>query len=513
MVIGVLDRARGSAAKQQLRHRIDPAHVALIAVSVAYWLLVLLRMPQTMTLTFDESVYASQLSAYAPGVGWSPHRAWGVPLMLAPVVMVTDSVVVLRVYLTLVSGVLMYLAFRPWLAALRGRFRYVPAVAAGCFATLWMTVLFGNMAYPNLWLAFVLVAGVGYFYRVIVEPPPAWVPVIGVFIAFAAASLVRPTDATFAAAPLLVVACAALARRPAQAPLVVRVWRRVTPAVAVGAGLFIGWAMWAVEAYERFGGPLERLRLMSLSTGSGFVNSLPANLAAVDGPSLLCRPASNCAGASPAAAAWWVLLPVLVAAGLVVAARTRWFGAAALATASAVLVAVPYLFLLDYTSPRFLLPAYALLMIPVAGLLVWLTGLGGRATRTMVTAAVVIVLLLHATAQQDVLETARGRMERTYGDYSELVDFLAAQGVRPPCLIWGRGALPLSYRLGCRSQSTNGRVVPRPDDRDITAALARGETVVVRIRADEPPPPVGVGWRRVELPVVPRYVAYVYTGR
>lgn len=497
----VVDRATSEAAARRLFRWPDPAHALLIAVSVGYCLLVFLRTPQTMTLTFDEVVYASQLSVDTPASEFADHRARGLPLLLGPVVLVTEWVFALRAYLTVMSGVLMYLAFRPWLAVFGragDRFRYVPAVAAGCFGTLWMTVLFGTMAYPNLWLAFLLVAGVGYFCRAVAEPPPAWRPVVGVLVAFGLATLVRPPDALAAAAPLLVAA------------VLVRRWRRRWPVVAVGAGLLIGWGAWFGEAVARFGGPLERLRDGAVSTGTGLVNSLPANLDTVDGPRLLCRQASDCAGIDPLAAAWWVLLPVLVAAGLAVAARTRWFGPGALATAAAVAFAAPYLLLLDYTSPRFLLPAYGLLAIPVAGLLVWLTGLGDRRARTAITAVVVGAGLLHAGVQQDVLGTVTGRMENTYGRYAQLADFLREeQGVRPPCLVWGAGSVPLSYPLKCRSQRAPNGNAPREGDPAIAAALARGDTVLVRVRADEEPPPSMAGWRRIELPGNGRYVGYL----
>ncbi|MPZ25426.1 MAG: hypothetical protein GEV12_02995 [Micromonosporaceae bacterium] len=498
----VVDLAHGRAAVGRRLRRPDPAHTLLIAVSAAYCLLIFLRTPQSMTLTFDEVVYASQLSVDTPAAEFADHRARGLPLLLAPVVMVTEWVFALRAYLTLLSGVLMYLAFRPWLTVfgrVGGRFRYVPAVAAGGFATLWMAVLFGTMAYPNLWLAFLLVAGVGFFCRAVVEPPPAWGPVVGVLVTFALASLVRPPDALAAAGPLLVAA------------VLVRRWRRLWPPVAVGTGLLIGWGAWFGEAVARFGGPLARLRDGAESTGSGLVNALPANLVAVDGPSLLCRSASGCGGVDPVAAAWWVLLPVLVAAGLAVAARTHWLGAGGLATASAVAFAVPYLLLLDYSSPRFLLPGYALLALPVAGLLVWFTGLGGdRSTRALITAVVAGAGLLHVVIQQDVLETAAGRMENTYGRYTRLAEFLREeQNVRPPCLVWGQGAVPLSYPLKCHSAREPGGQAPSEGDPAIAAALVRGDTVLVRIRADEDPPRFMAGWRRVELPGNRAYVGYL----
>jgi hypothetical protein len=496
----VADRVRGSAAGGLLR-RPAPAHALLIAVSAGYCLLILVGTPQSMSLTFDEVVYASQLSVDTPAAEFAAHRSRGMSLLVAPVVMVTEWVLALRVYLTLISGLLMYLAFRPWLAAFGragDRFRYVPAVAAGCFATLWMAVLFGNMIYPNLWLGFLLVAGVGYFGRAVLEPPPARGPVVGVLVAFALASLIRPSDALAAAGPLLVAA------------VVVRRWRRFWPAGAVVAGLLVGWGAWIGEAFARFGGPVERLRASSASTSGGLVNSLPANLGTVDGPRLLCRPASTCAGVDPIAAAWWVLLPVLVVAALVVAARTRWLGAGALATVSAVAFAAPYLLLLDFTSPRFLLPAYGLLAIPVAGLLVWLTGLGDRSAQALITTAVVGALLLHVVVQQDVLQTAATRMENTYDRYPRLAEFLREeQGVQPPCLVWGAGAIPLSYLLKCRSERETGGDAPSEGDPAITAALARGDTVLVRMGADQDPPRFMAGWRRVELPGNRAFVAYL----
>jgi hypothetical protein len=479
--------------------RVDPAHALLIAVSAGYCLLVLLRTPQSMTLTFDEVVYASQLSASVPPAEWHAHRAWGMPLLLAPVVQLTDSVVALRGYLSIGSGLLMYLAYLPWLGVFRQeRLRYLPAVAAGLFGTLWMTVLWGSLAYPNLWLGFALVAGVGWFVRVVREPP-AWIAVVGVAIAFAVASLIRPTDALFAAAPLLI------------APVLARGWRRPWPPLAVAAGLLIGWAAWIGEAFARFGGPAQRLHDSAAATGtftrSGPLIGLSANLDAVDGPSLLCRPASDCAGVDPpAAAVWWLLLPVLVGAAMVVADRTGWFGEWALATAAAVSFAAPYLLLLDYASPRFLLPAYALLAIPVAGVLTSVTGLGPRTVRLSTTVAVVAAVLAQAAVQQGVLETNRGRMERTYGRYERLADAIREEGVRPPCLIWGTGAIPLSYPLKCGASRGSG--VPSPADPAIAAALTRGDMVLVRIRADTDPPLFLTSWRRVADPVNPDYVLY-----
>jgi hypothetical protein len=501
------DRASGSAAAATVAgwlRRPAPEHALLIAVAVGYGLLVLLRTWQSMALTFDEVVYASQVSIDSPAARFTAPRARGMSLLVAPVVTITEWVFPLRIYLTVLAGLFMYLAFRPWLAVfgrVGGRYRYVPAAAAAGLATLWLTVLYGTLAYPNVWLCFALVAGVGYFCRAVSEP--GWWPVAGAGVAFAAASLLRPTDALLVAGPLLV------------APVVVRAWRRWRPLralLAVTAGLLVGWGAWIAEAFGRFGGPIERLRSGAEINRGGLVNTLPEHLDALDGPVVLCRPHSLCEGIEPIAAAWWFALPVLVAVGLVTAARSHWLRYGLLATASAVAVAGPYLFYIDYAAPRFLLPSYGLLAIPAAGAVLWLTGLGRVELRAVSAVVVAGVLLVHIGVQQDVLETVKNRLEQTSRSQVAMAEFLRdEEGVRPSCLFWGEGAVQLGYLLKCRSIWVNGEP-PAADDPAIAAALARGDDVVVRIDADLALPEAMAGWRRVELPGGGRPVAYLPPG-
>jgi hypothetical protein len=502
IAIDQLRRATTGAAEYLPRRRLAPEHVLLIAVAVGYGLLILFRTSQSMALTYDEVVYASQVSTDTPATRFTAHRSRGVSLLLAPVVTVTEWVFAFRVYLTVLAGLFMYLAFRPWLAVfgrVGGRYRFVPPAAAAGLATLWLTVLYGTLAYPNLWIGFAAVAGVGYFCRAVREP--GWGPVAGAGLSFAAASLIRPTDALLVAGPLLV------------APVVVRAWRRRWPLralLAVTAGLSVGWAAWVAEAFARFDGPAERWRDSSGSTGSGFANSLPANIDALDGPRLLCGPVSACEGIEPIAAVWWFALPVLVAVGLVAAARSRWLRYGLLVSASAVVLAGPYLFYIDYAAPRFLLPSYGLLAIPVAGGLLWLTGLGRPQLRALTSAAVAGVLLVHVAVQQDVLETAKEQPERVSHSQLAVADFLREQqGVRPPCVFWGVGAIQLSYQLKCRSERGRRSGAPAADDPVIRAALARGDRVVVRIDDDLAVPGLMAGWRRVDLPNSGGLVAYL----
>jgi hypothetical protein len=61
-------------------------------------------------LSWDEVVYISQASVHAPAAYVDPARARGIPLLVAPVTLLTGSVFALRVYLSLASGLALFLA-------------------------------------------------------------------------------------------------------------------------------------------------------------------------------------------------------------------------------------------------------------------------------------------------------------------------------------------------------------------------------------------------------------------
>ncbi|MFI1350754.1 hypothetical protein ACH4UR_31415 [Streptomyces lydicus] len=68
----------------------------------------------------------------------------------------------------------------------------------------------------------------------------------------------------------------------------------------------------------------------------------------------------------PGASVWWFVLPLAAAGGVLAAARARRLAAALIPVLCGLSVARPYLLLIDYAAPRFLLPAYALAAVPVA---------------------------------------------------------------------------------------------------------------------------------------------------
>ena len=65
-------------------------------------------------LSWDETVYISQFSGHAPASYFDPARARGIPLLVAPLTMLTSSLLALRIYLSLASGLGLFLALLTW---------------------------------------------------------------------------------------------------------------------------------------------------------------------------------------------------------------------------------------------------------------------------------------------------------------------------------------------------------------------------------------------------------------
>ena len=124
-----------------------PGLALLVAVGVAFTGAQLLFVSPRTGLSWDESVYVSQVSGHAPAAWFDPARARGVPLLVAPVAALTGSVVA--------------------------------------------------------WSALGCLAAVGLFLRVALGRGGRWsLAGLGACVAFV--TLVRPGDAVYLAAPLLV---------------------------------------------------------------------------------------------------------------------------------------------------------------------------------------------------------------------------------------------------------------------------------------------------------------------
>ncbi|MEV5754849.1 hypothetical protein AB0L00_44185 [Actinoallomurus sp. NPDC052308] len=411
----------------------------LVAVAVALAALEFAVVVRHGTVGWDEALYITQVSPRIPAAFFSAPRARGITYLIAPVVWVTGSVVVLRAYLAVVGAAAIVLAYTPWLAVTSRR--AVVPLAALLFSGLWVTGYYVSEVIPNFWVAVGGVALAGWFARYVVTGGRG--ALVGVVLAGAVTTLMRPGDAFWIALPLSI---AALAMRRRRRPVLI---------AAVLAGLALGAAQWIAEAYLRYGGPLARLSRSSAIEGgiAWHPRGLLYELSAVNGP-LLCRPC-GVGVQRPGLTLWWAAVPLLAAGGLVLAARARAVGPVAVAAACGVSAAVPYLLLLGYAAPRFLLPAYALLALPVAECLTRLPAAVPRLRRPL--AGLIVMAVLAQLGSQgmalsrQVRENAAER--RTYVRGAAALERL---GLRRPCLLSGPRSVPVAFYLGCGTGEIGG---------------------------------------------------------
>ncbi|MER6243798.1 hypothetical protein [Streptomyces griseorubiginosus] len=441
----------------------DRGHWLIAAVAAAFTLAQLLLVRPGMGLGWDETVYVSQVGTQAPAAFFSAPRARGVSLLVAPIASWSTSTELLRVYLAVLSGLALYLALRTWRGLFPDR---VLAVGGALFASLWITVFYGPQAMPNYWVAVGALGTVGCFLRARENPRALW----GVVAGAALMAWMRPTDAVWTTLPLFVVA--AVTRRP-------------RPAVALVAGLVLGGVQWVIEAYTSYGGLAERLH-----EGSRIQGGLGPQFAVVDqlrslGGRALCRP---CTGPlpNPAIMTWWAVLPLLAAVGLVVAVRAGRTARTLVPLACATTAAVPYLFLIGYAAPRFLLPGYLLMAIPVADALFHLATTPAGRWRPVAATVLAIGLAGHLAVQYAVLERTVRRTTASHQDWADTAAELHRLGVRPPCVLTGYLSVPVAYYAGCHSAAAFGPNTNSTESR-ILGASRRMPVAVLTEHGAEPP--------------------------
>jgi hypothetical protein len=444
--------------------------VALALVALCYTT-VQLVFTARIGLGWDESVYISQVARGVPATDFTAPRARGVPLLVAPVALFTPSVIAIRVYLSVLSGLGLLLAYWPWL---RLRASPVVPVAAALFAGLWLSLFYANEAMPNMWVAYCGVAGVALVCLAEVRPRPR-LALAGLVTAFAIASLVRPTDASWLALPLLVYGL--LRRRP-----------RIV--VAVAAGLTIGWSEWIVEAFLHHGGPLTRLKAAGADNATGLHFSLPDHLRALNGP-LLCRFGVECGGFPLEQIAWFAAVPIFAILG-VWATRRR---ALVLALATGLSLALSYFFTVGYAAPRFLLPSYALLALPVAASLAWLC----RRRATMVFA--VVGVLCYFTLQGLSALVYGRNTHAARASAPAVVSGLHAIGMRTPCFLYGHNAVQIGYLARCTSHGVFSRYGGKAVPSSVKAAMTRRDWIGVLTPSGRPPAAFLMSWTPVNLHV------------
>lgn len=453
------------------------------AVAVAFTLVQLVLVVPGMGLGWDETVYVSQVSTQAPASFFSAPRARGITYLIAPVTQLTDSVTVLRCYLAVVTGGALFLGLRIWRSLLPGP---VVALAGALFASLWITLFYGPQVMPNLAVALSSLIATGCFLLAVraghaEAAARARVPALaGLGCAVAVAALMRPSDAAWLVLPLLVAA------------LAVRAWRSPVLVLVLVAGAVAGAGQWVVEAYAAYGGLITRLhRSSEIQGGMGWHLAFGYQLRALEGRSL-CRPC-DMPWRRPSAALWWFALPVLVVGGVLAAVRTRLRAVVLLPALTGLSLAVPYLLMIDYAAPRFLLPTYVLLFLPVALGLIRLVTAVRPALRAPVVTGVALVLVVHVVSQYATLHGIVDRSRATRDSIGSVAAELNRQGVRPPCTVTGLEAVRIAFRAGCASRQIGGH------DSSLSAAdllrLAEHRPVALLLEQGRPVPGYTRGWR------------------
>jgi hypothetical protein len=411
----------------------------LAIVAVLYAAAQLAAVTPRMSPGWDEAVYLSQVSPHVPTAFFSAPRARGITLLAAPLVALTSSVASLRIYMTLLSSAGLVIAYWPWTRLLRPA---TVALGALLLTVLWMVQFYGNEVMPNLYVAYGAVAATGWFAHVLRgtgRRAPLWLALSVAFVA-----LMRPGDAAWLVLPLAVLV--AFAGR-----------RRLVALTAMAAGSLAGAAEWIAESYVRFGGPLKRLHVASRSEGGlgWHPEGVRMELHALN-DRLLCRPCGDASWHVPALAAWWPVVPALAAGGLVLAARGRRLRLLAPPALCGAVLGASYLLLVGYAAPRFLIPAYALLAVPMAELVRAAATFGTGRWRLATAGLVATGLAVHAAGQQIVLAHMVHGQHRARQDYAAITARLRRLGVRAPCTLAGEQAPVLAYYAGCRSLQVAG---------------------------------------------------------
>jgi hypothetical protein len=474
-------------------HR-PPGHplLHLGAVAVAYTLAQLLLVLPGTGLGWDETVYVSQVDGSDPPAFFSAPRARGISYLVAPLVAFTDSTTALRVFLAVLSGAGLLAALWVWRHLLPVS---VLTWAGGLFAGLWISLFYGPQAMPNLWCAFGALAAVGCFLRCVRYADDRRA-VAGLVLSVGVVALMRPPDAVW-----LVMALGGAA-------LLVPSWRR--PAVLGGlpAGALIGAGPWIVEAYTSYGGLLGRLhRASEIQGGMGWNIAIGDHVRSLQGR-MLCRPC-DMAWEEPQTAVWWFALPLLAAFGIAAAVRAERRDTAVLASVTGLGLALPYLFLMGYAAPRFLLPAYALIALPVAECVRRAFAARPNGRRPLVLVLVPALLLgSHFGVQYSVLGSVLERNHKVTQQMTEAADAMHRLGLRQPCTLTGPLAVPMSHYAGCASRQARGHDISISSD-GLRELARRHERMAVTVRHYKPPPSWARGWPSAKLQRLPGYRVYV----
>jgi hypothetical protein len=405
----------------------------LVLVSVAFLAAELTPALLRMPLGADEITYIARTSVHASGVSLPPVHGQGAGLLAAPVTLFTMSLTAIRVWMSLLSAVGLFLATLCW----RGlRPVWVLALAELVLASLAITQNSGVQIYPDWWGALGLLALTGLFLHAVngTMRDRFSLPLIG--LATLVIVLMRPQNVVFLMGPVLI------------SWLVVRRWRKLKVLIAMAVGTALGFLEWLAGAYLWFGGLFERINLAGGEPPPLHPYfALGIQLRYLNGP-WYCS--SGCSTwAVPAETPWWIAFLAIAVLGVWVGwHRTSMKASSVLAAATALWVFLLYAFLVPFGAPRYLLPTYALMAILIADGIVWAV----TESRWRKEAAVIACLfLLGGIVSQRVILQHQAANQTLGRQFQVQAAALEKIGVHPPCAM---NNTSIAYYIGCSAPWT-----------------------------------------------------------
>jgi hypothetical protein len=403
----------------------------LLGAAAAFTLAVLALNPLHQGFSWDETVYVSQVSKHTPAMPWAPERARGMPLLVAPVTLITSSPMALRVYLSVLAGASLFLALLAWRQL---RPAWVIALAGLVFDCLWVAQLEAPLVFPNFWAAVGALAAAGLFLRGVtnIGSPRANAILLGIAVAFTA--LMRPADAVFLFVPLLLFG------------LTVTTWRSWPILLAVTAGLAAGLGEWLAEAYLYFGGLEARLRTTGGAVGGTGLHLLNG-LRVMNGWK---------SWAYPDILGWWAVFILLAVLGVWAISRSWGWPYALVPAVCAASVYLQYS-LPNVVIARYLLPTYLLLAVPVADGMAWLSASALRSRRVAGITVAAVFIAAELASQHLVFAKQIDGREAEFRSSGQVISELHHLGIHPPCIITSDVnhhphtpfAMPAAFYIGC----------------------------------------------------------------
>lgn len=442
----------------------------LILVSVAFLAAELTPALLRMPLGADEITYIARTSAHASGVSLPPVHGQGAGLLAAPVTLLTDSLTAVRVWMSVLSAVGLFLSVLCW----RGlRPMWVLALGELIFAGLAISQNSGVQVYPDWWGGLAVLALTGLFLHAVRGTMSNRVALPLIALVSLVIVLMRPQNIVFLMGPAILAA------------LVVRRWRKLKVLIAMAVGIALGCLEWVAGAYIWYGGLSQRVQLAGQEPPAfRLYFSVGTQVKVLNGP-WYCIPPGCRGWAVPAESPWWAAFLGIAILGFCIGWRRRSMRASTvLAGATALWVFALYSFLVPFGAPRYIIPSLALLAILAADGIAWAVT-EGRWRKTAI--AISCVFLASGLVTQRMILQHQVSLQRdTRNYYVQQADQLIKLGVRPPCAMLSPS---IGYFVGCSAPWT-GMSMP--------AYLARTSQGLK-------------GWRLLQLPGL-SMIVYVPAG-